>query len=288
MIKNLLLLCLILTGCTSYKVVVERKNAPQIRLPKEIQSIEVQLISNSYNENFTYALNQSLIDQTSLKIIHSQNRNELIDAKLRGDRNRQNNPQADLIIRGHIQENIEEKVSTDGSLQYAATSRPYLQLIKTSTGEVILSKYFVGTSLSQIYRRDSNTSYDGYTDSLNSARNMAIQKFINLFAPQTTWIEIDLLPLKDKKKFDEIRNLISYGKLESAKEAAKAYLDKNNSNGEEKGKAMYSLSVIESLMGNFQKARDILHLSHELYPHEKTIQYFKEIDLMETEAKKTS
>lgn len=269
-----LTLTLFLIGCSSNRVSIERKLQPLVSLPKGT-TIEVQAISGS--STFRYNLNQALAEQGEFQIIHSQERDELIDGKLRGTNNRQNYPQASYLIRGHVQEEIEKRKGTDGTVQYAATSRPYLQLIKAETGEVLVSKNFVGTSLSQTYLTNSNTAYDGRTDAINSARRTAIEKFLSQFSPQITWMEIELIPFSDRVKFDEVKNLIGHNRFNIAKEVLQAYLN-GNLDDQDKGKAIFALSVVESGLGNNLAARDLALKSHSIFPDERMLKFLKRIE----------
>ncbi len=272
----LLATVLILTGCSSNRLVIEKEVPPRVSLPRNLRTIEIQNISGRDTENLQAALAQVLSQQTDFKVIYSQNTEELIDAKLRGNRNRQSYPQADLIIRGQAQESIERRIK-DGFTQFAVTSRLYLQLIKADSGEVVLSDYFVGTSLSNIYLKNSNTTYDGFTDALFSARNVALDKFISQFTPQKKWEEIELIPYKETKKFDEVKNLISYGKLDIAKEKISDHI-RNCSDDTEKGKAFFTLAVVESLLGNTDTAKANILKSNELYPSEVSMSYLANIE----------
>lgn len=273
---TLLAASLLLFGCSTSRLVVEKEVPPKVMLSKNLRTVEIQNISGRDTENLKAALAQVLSEQTDFKVIHSQNTGELIDAKLRGNRNRQSYPQADLIIRGQAQESIERRTK-DGSTQFATTSRLYLQLIKAESGEVVLSDYFVGTSLSNIYLKNSNTTYDGFTDALFSARNVALEKFISQFTPQKKWEEIELIPYEETKKFHEVKNLISYGKLDLAKEKINNHIQ-NCSNDAEKGKALFTLAVIESLQGNIEMAKANILKSNELYPSEISMSYLTDIE----------
>ena len=279
-----LLIALSLTGCSTGRVVIEQHSPARIVLKKDT-SIEVQSVTGRYAENFKIALAQALATQTPFRVVHSQNRNELIDARLRAQQNRQYYPQADLLIRGESQEFVEKR-SNGGAIQFAGTSRLYLQLIKTDTGEILLSDYYIGTSLSNTYLQNSNTIYDGSTDALNSARNVALEKFISQLTPQRRWLEIDLVPYRNAKKFNEVRNLISYGKLDLAKEKTTTDLKDNSLNDSEKGKILFTLSVIESLQGHFESAKKTLLQSHQLLPSETIIKYLEQIERMDAESKK--
>ena len=81
-IKSFLLLCiaLFIIGCSTNKVVVERRTASPIMLSQEA-SIEVQSLQGQNPEEFLFSLNQILMDRTPYKIIHTQSRNELIDSR---------------------------------------------------------------------------------------------------------------------------------------------------------------------------------------------------------------
>jgi len=265
-----------LAGCSTGRLVVEKEVSPKVILSKHLNTVEIQNISGRDTENLKVALAQVLSEQTQLKVIHSQSTGELIDSKLRGNSNRQSYPQADLIIRGQAQESIERRIK-NGSTQLAATSRLYLQLIKSDSGEVLLSDYFVGTSLSNIYLENSNTTYDGFTDALSSARNIALDKFTSQFTPQKEWEEIELIPYQETKKFDEVKNLISYGKLDLAKERINDHIQ-NCSSDSEKGKALFTLAVIESLQGDIETAKATILKSHELYPSEVSLGYLTDIE----------
>jgi len=284
----LLISSLILGGCSSSRVVVERLRPASIILPKEARTIEVQKISGSNSSSFSSSLNQYLIENSSLIVIYSQGTSDLVDVRLRGDRNKQNYKQADLIITGSIQEEVVKMYGSNGEEQYAVTSRPFLQLINSSTGQVILSKYFVGTSRSLVQPQQASLSYDGYTDGVLSARNVALEKFVTLFSPQKTWLEIDLYKFTDKERFQEIHNLIGYGHYDKAGMIARNYFEKLNDNRTEKGKVLFSLAVIESLIGEYSKARDLLYQAHHLYPEEDMLNYLKRIEQLEIESNKIS
>lgn len=288
--KNLsfFILSFLLIGCSSNKIVVEREQASKIAIPQGA-SVEIQDIQGKDSETFKLSLNQFLTSRTSLKIIHSQSRNELIDSMLRGQRNQQVYPQADFIIRGSIQDTLERRQGPNGALQFSAISRPFLQLIETRTGEVLLSQYFVGTSLSSTYLASANTSYDGYTDALMNARAMALERFVSQFQPSISWLEIELLPLRNNSKFKEVKNLINHGRHESARTALTTYGDSLEiKDTEEKGKVLFTLSVVESLLGNYTKAKSLLYEAHRLVPDEKIMEYLKRIDSMERDSKRVT
>lgn len=284
---QIVILGLFIAGCSSSRVVVERHLSPQIALAQEMKSIEVQSIAGIGSESFKSILIQNLLENTKLAVIHSQSASELIDAKLRGGQNRQMYKQADLIIRGSIQENIERRTGQSGETQYFVTSRPFIQLISASSGEILLSQQFIGTSISHL-RPSGSIIDDGLSDAINSARRVALDKFISMFSPRIAWMEIKLYEFADKKKFKELQNHIEFGQLDMAHSLAKKYSDTTMSNDEERGKAMFSLAVIESFSGRYEDARRILLEAHRLFPQEDMMMFLKEIKKMENEGKKIS
>lgn len=283
---SLLFIALFLIGCSTNKVVVKRIKAPPVQLSRGA-SIEVQDLQGPNSKSFQMTLNQFLTERTPFKIIYSQSRDELIDSMLRGKRNKQTYAQADLIIRGSIQENVERRTGENGTVQFAVISRPFLQLIEATSGKIIFSKHFVGASQSSTYILNSNTNYDGYTDALINARRIALENFISYLTPQDSWLEIELLPLKNETKYEEIKNLIHHGRYKEAKKVLKEYISLPLvGDPAEKGRALFSLSVVESLLGNYGKAKSLILTSNQLIPDERIMRYIGVIDSMELESKR--
>lgn len=269
-----------LFGCSSNRVVVERTQPAIVSLNKE-SSIEIQAIEGDSTNAFGASILQYLQENTSFRVIHHQALNELIEGRMRGQANRQTYQQADYMIRGSVREIVERRVGSNGETQYMVTSRPFLNLIQTTTGEVVLSRQFIGTGISTIRPRGSFSPDNGYSDAVLSARRVALDKFVSIFQPSKTWIEIDLFEFSDKKKFSEVKNLIEASQYDLAILKTNAY--QQATYDEEKGKVTFCLAVIESLVGNFTKSKELLIEANELFPDSRIMEYLNQIDSMKTE-----
>lgn len=277
----------VIVSCASNKVVVERIVPSPLGVSlSKYKTLEVRQITGNNAESFRQNLIQYLTENTDFTILEVQNTNDLINNRLLVDRNRQNYKGADLIVKGALTEEIRTNVLGDGSRQYFVTTRPQLKLIEAETGEVILSKYFIGTSLSQIQRTIPAMVSDVYTDAIISARNVAFDKFISQFVPQKAWLEISLYQTKDNEEFIQLKNLINYGQYKEALNICETFSQKYK--GEEKGKALYNYAVVESLRGQYHHSKELIYDSHKLYPEEESLKFLKRIEQMEIEAVKVS
>ncbi|MBY0517506.1 MAG: hypothetical protein K2P81_11385 [Bacteriovoracaceae bacterium] len=270
----------VLFGCSSSRVVVERTQPAKVSLNKE-SSIEIQAIEGDSTNAFRASVSQYLQENTSFKVIHHQALNELVEGRMRGQANRQTYQQADYIIRGSIIEVVDRSVGPNGETQYMVTSKPFLNLIQTTTGEVILSRQFIGTGISTIRPRGSFSPDNGYSDAVLSARRVALDKFVKIFQPSQTWMEIDLFEFSDKKKFSEVKNLIEASQYDLAILKAKAY--QQTTHDEEKGKVTFCLAVIESLAGNFTRSKELLIQANELFHDRRIMEYLNRIESMKAE-----
>ena len=289
MIKIVMLVFILLlaVACASNRIVVERVSPPPVVLnPKNHKTIEVREIAGNGGESFRQNLIQYISTNTSLVVINSQSTADLINSRLLGERNRQNYRGADLIIFGSVGEEISTSNLSDGSKQYLVTTRPQLELMEAESGKVLLSKYFIGTSLSQMPGAVPALSSDVYTDAIISARNVAFEKFVSQFTPQKQWFEISLYEIKDNEQFKVLKNLINYSQYDEAYKICDELQVKYQ--GEERGKILFDLAVVESLRGQYVHSRQLIYESHKLYPAEETLQYLKRIKQFESEVTKVS
>lgn len=275
-----LFLLFVLFGCSSGRIVVERTKPAMVTLNKG-SSIEIQTIEGDSTNAFRANIAQHLQENTSLKVVHHQALNELIEGRMRGQANKQTYQQADFMIRGSILEIVEKRVGANGETQYMVTSRPFLNLIQTTTGEIILSSQFIGTAISALRPRGSFSPDDGYSDAVLSARRVALDKFVSIFQPSKTWMEIDLFQFIDKKRFLEVKNLIEASQYDVAILKAKAY--QQTTHDEEKGKVTFCLAVIESLVGNFKRSKELLIEANELFPDSRIMDYMNRLESMQAE-----
>lgn len=285
--SKLIVLAFLLISCSSNKVVVERQAPPVVSLdPVKHKTVEVRPFTGDNSESFRRNLIQYLTENSNLIVLETQSSTDLINGRLLGNRNRQNYKGADLIIKGSVSEEIKTNVLDDGSKQFFVTTRPQIDFIEADSGRVIFSKYFIGTSRSQIQRTTPAISTDVYTDAFISARNVAFHKFVSQFTPQKSWMEISLYETGDKVQFKKIRDLINHGLNDEALKVCEEEL--GGKAGEEKGKILFNMAVIESLRDQYLHAKALIKDSYQYYPKEEILKYLKKIEQMEGENLKVS
>jgi len=256
----LVMVAVVFTSCASKSVFVQRKDEPAINL-HGLKTVEIRHISGGDSKGFALSLSEYLTKHSPLTVVTSQGTRELVNSIFRGeDRTKENYPQADLIIKGEYQEERHPVTSEDGSMVYDIIVRTRLELIRSTTGEVLNSDYYVGTARSGViikdrFYSDHNPLYEG----VNEARRRAFYYFTEKFSPSPVSVELRLWDTNDSDR-EKLVKLIKMNQFDKAREICKKRIDATDSKVRASG--LYNLAIIEIVQGNYAQSKNLVESAY--------------------------
>lgn len=253
---NIFFILLFFTACASKSVFVSRKLTPEVDL-KGMETVEIRDIRGHDSEGFRLTLSNYLTKNSKLKVVTTQTTRELVDSYLRGaNRTKEKYPQGDLIIKGEYQEERHPVISEDGSMIYDIIVRTQLELIRSSTGEVLDSDYYVGTARSGViikdrYYADRNPLYEG----VNEARRRAFYNLVQKFSPRDESVELRLLETEDDSR-EKLVELIKIKQFDKARDICNKLI--TSADNKTKASGYYNLAIIEIVQGNLDQSKSLV------------------------------
>ena len=268
-----LVFVLLLASCASKSVFVQRKDNPVINI-NGFKTVEIRNINGRDSDGFALSLSNYLTNHSPLKVVTTQSTRELVNSILRGqERTKENYNQADLIIKGEYQEERHPVTSEDGSMVYDIIVRTRLELINSSTGEVLDSDYYVGTARSGViikdkFYSDHNPLYEG----VNEARRRAFYYFTEKFSPSAVSVELRLWDTNDSDR-ENLVNLIKMEQFEKAKLICNKRIEAKDPKVRASG--LYNLAIVEIVQGNYTQSKTLVESA---YTADNNPEYLKLID----------